>query len=59
MIDTCDAEKNDLDLRCPGCNYKLRRIRRSRLKDCREMICPGCGHVFTEDDIDDSKNPDT
>ena len=57
MVDTCEAQEKDLNLHCPGCNYKLTRIRKSRMKECRELLCPGCGHIFTEDDIDDTEDP--
>jgi|GEM_PF-3040742 len=52
MVDSCEAKEKDLNLLCPGCNYKLRRVRKSRSNECRELICPGCGHMFTDDDVE-------
>jgi hypothetical protein len=58
MVDTCDARERNLELRCPGCNYKLVQGGKSRINRCRELLCPGCGHVFTENDVDDSNGPE-
>ena len=58
MVDTCDVWEKNLQLKCPGCNYTLQQGRKSRINACRELLCPGCGHVFTENDTIDPKGPE-